>query len=129
MRELLPFLRRSLREPFVWGERDCALWVCDWLQCRHGIDPAAHLRGTYDSEMSCRRMYVRGGGIEQMASECFSAAGMVETTRPATGDVGAVVASAGTTLAIKTQSQWAMKAPAGVTLGNPPVLKAWTFGG
>lgn len=48
-------LHRWSVNPFIWGELDCMLAVADWIELVTGKDPAAALRGVYDSRGSCQR--------------------------------------------------------------------------
>jgi hypothetical protein len=73
-------LPKALRElwgtPFAWGSHDCALAACTVIEAMTGHDPAAELRGTYDSETGALRAISRAGaeGLEdlavRLANEC-----------------------------------------------------------
>ena len=56
------FIARTGRAPLIWGHNDCATWAASYWQEATGFDPAAALRGTYDSWISCRRVLVSNGG-------------------------------------------------------------------
>lgn len=57
------FLARTYKDPFVWGQNDCALWCASAVCDGTGFDPAADLRGTYFSRFECRRIQMRAGGL------------------------------------------------------------------
>ena len=66
------FLRLSLSRKFKWGEMDCALWAADFPRLDIGVDPAAHLRGTYDTKLGCYRTIIAGGGLRSVARKCMA---------------------------------------------------------
>lgn len=43
--------------PFVWGEHDCCLWICDCIKVMTGVDIAEPYRGQYENAF---------GAIKQM---------------------------------------------------------------
>lgn len=129
MAELLSsYLQAGAGLPFVWGERDCCLWACDWIRARRGVDPAAPLRGRYSTGAGALRHLERGGGFELLVRRRFAIAGLLETASPKPGDVGMIETETGMrlALAIKTASGWAAKASAGVTVAAFPCRVAWT---
>ena len=56
MTPLFAELHRWARLPFVWGESDCALVVCDWVRSVRGIDPGASLRFAYGTAGELQRL-------------------------------------------------------------------------
>lgn len=50
-------------EAFAWGVNDCCLFGANWIQLCTGLDPAATLRGTYDSALSGVRVLEKHGGL------------------------------------------------------------------
>ena len=56
------FIARTGREPLEWGRNDCACWAASYWHEATGFDPAAPLRGTYNSWMGCRRILMAQGG-------------------------------------------------------------------
>src|SRR4051812_43525055 len=73
---LAQYLLASYDLPFVWGERDCALWACDWIKQRRGVDPGAPYRGRYTTQLGCARVLARNGGLLQLATDAFRASGL-----------------------------------------------------
>ncbi len=83
---LRAFLAEGAGAPFVWGERDCALWACDWIKAERGNDPAERLRGTYGSALACARLLNDAGGLVALSAGSPPAPGSSKPTtrRPAT---------------------------------------------
>src|SRR5579884_3061335 len=130
MDALCAFLRESCGRRFAWGERDCALWVCDWVVRARGVDPGAAFRGAYRTARGCRRLLRREGGLLALATRCCAAAGLVEIAPHHAGH-GAVVCVAapwGDTLGIMLASRRvAMLARGGGLIGSAvhPIARAW----
>lgn len=60
---LAAYIDCKRNEPFAWGVNDCCLFGADWIQLCTGLDPAATLRGTYDSALSGVRVLENHGGL------------------------------------------------------------------
>ena len=60
---LAAYIDRKRNESFAWGVNDCCLFGADWIQLCTGLDPAATLRGTYDSALSGVRVLENHGGL------------------------------------------------------------------
>jgi hypothetical protein len=60
---LAQFIEQRREQPFAWGSNDCCLFGADWIQLCTGLDPAAVLRGTYDSALSGMRVLKNHGGL------------------------------------------------------------------
>ena len=120
------YLRRAAREPFAWGQSDCALFIADWVRIARGLDPAAPLRGQYRCHLGAARHIRRYGGIEAMGRALAAQAGLPETAAPRPGDIGLVRDPlAGPLFAIRAASGWAAKSPRGIALAAFPVIVAW----
>ena len=61
------FLVANRATPFVWGQWDCCLFVCDAICTMTGVDPAARFRGAYASAREARRM-MRAAGAGSLAA-------------------------------------------------------------
>lgn len=122
---LRAFLGRGAGLPFVWGVRDCSLWACDWIIAERGIDPAAHLRGTYGGVIACNRLLRREGGLPALAGRLARSAGLEETETPVAGDVGVIVTGIGPFLMLCAGAGWAWKTTDGVLFAPAAPLKAW----
>lgn len=53
--------------PFVWGEHDCCLFVCNVIQLLTGIDPAKDYRNRYKTKAGATRLLAKAGGLEALA--------------------------------------------------------------
>jgi hypothetical protein len=124
--QLSDFLKRSLGEPFVWGERDCALWAASWVAAKRGVDPAVAWRGRYHSALGCARLVRASGGLQAAIARDMERAGFETTAAPQPGDVGLVDTPAGVAAAIKTARGWAWKGKVGVTVHPLQHLIAWS---
>lgn len=125
---LREFLRASYDKPFVWGERDCALWLADWVMVRRGIDLGAGFRGTYSSEHGCNMLLAREGGLLKLAARLFAAAGIaaVDVADATAGDAGCVDAPFGPTLGIVTGRRVALLGRDGLVVSAAyRTLAAW----
>lgn len=87
---LQDFLRSLAREPFVWGENDCALTIANWWREVHGEDPAAHLRGTYATQEECQRVLRREGGLPRIVQRIAASVGAPRTISPKPGDAAVI---------------------------------------
>jgi hypothetical protein len=121
------FLLAATGRPFVWGQCDCALWACDWILARRGIDPGAKFRGRYQTSRGCRRLLRRAGGLLTLASREFEARGLMPAQEAMAGDVVCVGAPFGETLGVAVSARRiAMKSERGLLVSAAyPVLRAW----
>lgn len=124
---LRAFLAEGAGAPFVWGERDCALWACDWIRSERGVDPAAALRGTYASGLACARLLRGAGGLPVLASDLAARAGIIETDTAEAGDVGLIETRDGAYLAVCTGEAWAIKASDGLAVAPARPIKVWAI--
>jgi hypothetical protein len=114
------------RATFVWGECDCSLAMADWVRVRRGVDPAATLRGRYDSAAGAMRHVLRLGGFERMGRSLMAENGFETTDAPKVGDVGLVDhPSVGPVFAIRCALGWAVKSPDGVAVDTYQTIVAW----
>jgi hypothetical protein len=122
---LSEYLQAGASQPFVWGRTDCCRWVCEWVEAKRGVDPAAAYRGSYDNEDGADLHLLAGRGLETLARRCMTEAGLSEVQTAQPGDVGVVDVLNRETLAIKTPLGWAVKTPKGIVVRDFPVLAAW----
>ena len=130
-------LHRWRGTPFIWGESDCFLCCCDWIETVTGKDPAADIRGTYDSRGSAHREtgYLRDpiGSIEKYLD---TIGGLKRGDKLNAGDIGLIMMqeSDGRRVpfaAIWLGEAWACKGPDGATTISPEVvqvLASWEVG-
>jgi len=80
--------------PSEMGRNDCVLVLADWIEKVKGVDPAAHVRGMYDTPGTCQREtgFLRDpvGAVDR----CLATIGGLEkTTEPHPGDIAVLIAS------------------------------------
>lgn len=130
-------LHEWAKRPFVWGENDCILSLCDWILDVRGFDPALHVRGTYDSRGSCHRETGFFRDPVGVVDRHFQAAGDLPMKDvPAVGDVALIQffdrdARLETFGALWLGSAWGCKGPSGTTTLAPQmvrVLAIWGVG-
>lgn len=126
LEQLQAFLVERSARPFTWGTDDCSLFLADWWRFVHGVDPAARVRGTYETEAECHTMLEREGGLLRLASRLANGAGMLSADGSHVGDFG-IIGAGGTMIGgICTGSHWAIRNEGGIGMIPPPrILKAW----
>lgn len=129
--ELAAFMREAARQPFTYGEWDCAMTLANWVRAVTGEDPASDLRGSYGSEMSWKRLVAKAGSLDRLIDGIALKAGLKPTESPVVGDIAVVeCAVIGTPKAviagaIGTPRGWAVKLNNGVACDLFPVVAAW----
>ncbi|SHF05748.1 hypothetical protein SAMN02745157_1535 [Kaistia soli DSM 19436] len=123
---LVTFLADLARRPFRWGECDCSLIIADWWRVNHGVDPAAHLRGTYADEPACEALLAREGGRRALVTRLATSVGALPTDTPSPGDFGVVSGGVVTEMpAIMTpDGKWAVKSRRGLIVFAPAEINA-----
>lgn len=58
------FLAARSTMPFAWGSHDCAMMVSDHIKEITGVDIAADVRGTYDTEFGALKVFAAAGGLD-----------------------------------------------------------------
>lgn len=72
-------LERS-EHSFTWGETDCLMTVCTFLEVITGVNPGSAYRGQYTTEAGALRI-IRAGGcssMEELVSQLAAAQGYAE---------------------------------------------------
>lgn len=153
MNPLYQELHRWSTKPFVWGETDCITCLADWVmrvgganldadRGIPGIDPAALIRGTYDSRGSCQREtgFLRDPvkTVDEGLATIRSSAGLLSRVEiPTRGDIAVIVVTDGDGRrgpcgALWLGEAWACKGPTGTTTLSPmmvhEVLAIWSIG-
>lgn len=59
--------------PHRWGQHDCALWAASVVHELTGVDPAAHLRGTYTSKIGALRVMADHGDLITLGGNALGA--------------------------------------------------------
>jgi hypothetical protein len=127
---LVSFLADLARRPFRWGACDCSLIIADWWRLNHGVDPAAHLRGTYASEAECDALLSREGGRLALVAKLAGSVGAVPTDDPQPGDFGVVAGGTLTDMPaiMAPDGKWAVKSVRGLIAFVPErVVAAWSI--
>lgn len=126
---LAAFLRNQAMLLFKWGARDCGLIQADWLIATGRPDPAAAVRGRYDSAESC--LAVCGAPDYQTAiSVIADGAGLQRITDPMGGDIGVIdVPNVGPLGGIMSVGgSWAFRTSRGITWARTApgrLITAW----
>ena len=79
----------ATERPFSWGGQDCMLFAADCVEAVTGTDPAADLRGTYDSKETGMAVLKSAGGVSRLIARIAGRAGCREIV-PAYGKRGDV---------------------------------------
>lgn len=99
--------------PLVYGSTDCFAGPCAAFAALHGVDPLAHLRGSYSGHLSASRIIWRHGGARRLADEIMTQAGLC-VTGDVTGAIGVFRNGAEWSLAIGIEPGcWAAKLDSG----------------
>jgi hypothetical protein len=69
---LTAYIEERREVPFTWGKADCCLFAADWVRLATDLDPAADLRGKYDSALGARRIIKRRGGLAAMVARALT---------------------------------------------------------
>jgi hypothetical protein len=101
--------------PFAWGKNDCGLFAADAVLAVTGSDPAADLRGTYDTEQEAQALIA--DGMIALGDRRFG--DRIRTTLAQVGDIGLVGTPDGPAFAVWGGSQWLAPARGG-GLGRLP---------
>lgn len=76
------------REPFVWGRRDCALFVADCVTAMTGVDVGRGFRGTYRTPLGAKRALKRAG-FDDLLSLVVHFFNEIHPIEAAAGDIAA----------------------------------------
>jgi len=111
MAELLKqFLKDTITKEFEWGQCDCGLWVCDWIELNTGEDPGKDLRGTYTTELGCGKLLVKSKGVEGLLADRIPPLADRVYGRNALGDIAVIdMPNVGAALTLRTPIGWAVK--------------------
>ncbi|NHT77559.1 hypothetical protein G8E10_17740 [Rhizobiaceae bacterium CRRU44] len=121
------FLAEASRSPLIWSVNDCAMMLANWWQVRHGVDPAAHLRGTYSTESECLSVVERAGGIIALVEQIAAGVGAKRLQYPVAGDIGVIEVHGHQFAAIMGPTgRWMVKAERGMAGHRCGFLKAWS---
>lgn len=97
-------LAERMDRPFAWGSHDCVLFAADCVDACTGVDPAAHVRGTYACAASAARVMRAHGGLAALAAAALGPEVPPPFTQP--GDVGIVISDGRECLAVCIGKGW-----------------------
>lgn len=130
-------LHRWAGQEFELGHIDCILCLSDWIMRVKGVDPAADVRGMYNSPGTCQREtgFLRDpvGAIDRQLA---TIGGLDKTDAPARGDVAVIMVNLGGARpepcgAMWLGNAWACKGERGTTTRDPSVVRVlaiWSVG-
>ena len=128
MRELSAFLQQDAQQSWQPGTIDCCMFLASWAMFLGHVDPAQHLRGTYDSEEGFRRIIEASGGVVPLVASCVRSIDGKIASAPVVGSIG-VIGSRGN---IEKQwggifdgRQWLVRTRAGVSAFSARPLAIW----
>ena len=123
---LADHIQSSVGKPFIWGERDCCLWVADIVNDMTGVDYAAEFRGKYHSKSEAIKLLSsKYGSLQEYLDVLFDE---VRLTYAKRGDVVVSKFDGMHALGIVVDSRAAFTAATG--LAYIPVLdciRAWSI--
>ncbi|MBB6299898.1 DUF6950 family protein [Rhizobium leucaenae] len=128
----------ALPHRFRWGGvggDDCTTFCATWISEQIGIDPAAHLRGTYRTEEGAHALLDAAGGLVPFMASHLEPIGFIRTDAPADGDVGVIDAPVGLSGetkeigAIRFGPLWLALGPDGAKGKKLDFVAAWRFAG
>ncbi len=127
--DLVRFFKEMTRTPFRYGDVDCALFTSNWFFRRRGVDPAAHLRGTYHDVSTCGEVLVANGGLLRLMWFMAKSVGMQRTKEPKPGDVALVrIRKLHFGAVMMPDGKWAIKMSHGMTATSScKVVAAWSL--
>lgn len=77
-------------KPWDPGKVDCCLALAAWAIWLGYPDPAAHLRGTYNSDAGFRAIFERSGGVVPLVASCAARIAAKPVITPQSGDIGVI---------------------------------------
>lgn len=87
---LAAFIAENTARSWQPGHVDCCMVLADWAMWVGHPDPAAHLRGTYDSDEGFRVIIAAHQGAVPLVASCVANIGGKRIQRPQRGDIGVV---------------------------------------
>jgi hypothetical protein len=126
---LATFLSADAARPFEWGVRDCGLRLADWVLARHGVDPAADVRGAYNNADELA-VLMGWGGLPRFVDRLARHAGLERVSEPKPGDIAVIsLREQPPQGAIRLDRGWSILADGGVARvpdAGVRILGAWS---
>lgn len=123
--DLPAFLKASARQRFDWSRRDCLSWLGEWVEVRHGINPATQFRDRYTTKAGAYRVIASFGSRTALIEAAVAPLSIQRTDTPQAGDIALLGAPEGEVGAIYTGRFFACLTPHGMRFWNMPVIAAW----
>lgn len=76
--------------PWQPGKVDCLLMLADYAVALGYADPAAHLRGTYDTDEGFEGIIERAGSVTVLVGGCAAQINAKRVQRPLCGAIGVI---------------------------------------
>jgi hypothetical protein len=92
---LAAFIEERREVPFTWGKADCCLFAADWVRLATDLDPAADLRGKYNSAGGARHMLKQHGGLAAIVARALLPLGFREVALSLAGRGDVIVRDSG----------------------------------
>ncbi|MCX5570623.1 DUF6950 family protein [Kaistia nematophila] len=92
-------IEATRREPFQWGERDCALFAADCVKAMTGIDLGFGFRGSYDDAAGAAKA-LRRAGFSDLPDVVASFFEEIHPVRAGVGDIAAIETAEGWALGV-----------------------------
>ncbi|MGZ2403888.1 DUF6950 family protein [Rhizobium ruizarguesonis] len=125
---LAAFLVQHDTLPWQPGTVDCCLALADWAMWIGHEDPAAHLRGTYDTDDGFRAIISAANGAAPVVEGCVANIQGVPLDAPVTGAVGVIGSRSNIHRqwgAIFDGRRWLVRSRAGFGAVSAPALAIW----
>ena len=87
--QLAAFIAHNDARPWQPGHVDCCMVLADWAMWLGHVDPAAHLRGTYDSDEGFRAIITAAGNVPALVATCLPR-NAKRIQRPTVGTIGVI---------------------------------------
>lgn len=122
------FIAVEAAKPFAWGDTDCAMTVCRWIEGRTGMHPLVAYGRRYTDEAGARAWLAERGSIAVGMNRVMRHGGFAKTSSPCAGDVGLIVHDGRICAAIDAGRFWFSRDESGL-IGAPPEAcwKAWSI--
>ena len=92
-------IEATRREPFRWGERDCALFAADCIKAMTGHDLGFGFRGGYEDAPGAMKA-LRRAGFDDLPSLAASFFEEIHPVRAGVGDIAAIEMAEGWALGV-----------------------------
>lgn len=124
---LAAFIADNNTRPWQPGAVDCCMVLADWAVWLGHPDPAAHLRGTYDSDEGFRAIIAAAGSVPALVAKCVPASGK-RIQHPQRGAIGVIGSPSNIHRqfgAIHDGSGWLVRMHGGFGRMTAKTLAAW----